>query len=80
MNVMRKTVGKMNQEMRLRDISDKSLIDLQEELYWVIFRARENAKNICEQAGFTPEEAGLQFLHPTIGPRKNYTMICLRVE
>ena len=65
---MKKKVGKMNQDMHLRDVSDKSLIDLQEELYWVIFRARENAKNICERAGFTPEEAGLQFLHPTIGP------------
>jgi hypothetical protein len=77
---MKKAVRMMNQAMQSRDISDKSLIDLQEELYWVILRARENAKNICEQAGFTPEEAGLQFIHPTIGARKNYTMICLRVE
>jgi len=80
MDEMKKPDKKISQSMRTRGIADKSLINLQEELYWVILRARENAKNICEQAGFTPEEAGLQFIHPTIGPRKNYTMICLRVE
>ncbi len=57
-----------------------SLTELQKELYWVILRARERARYICEQAGYTPEEAGLQFLHPTMGARRNYTMICLRVK
>lgn len=75
---MKNTAGNMNQAMRNRDMG--SLTELQKELYWVILRARERARDICEQAGYTPEEAGLQFLHPTMGARRNYTMICLRVE
>lgn len=75
---MTNTAANMNQTMRSSDMG--SLTELQKELYWVILRARERARNICEQAGYTPEEAGLQFLHPTMGARRNYTMICLRVK
>lgn len=75
---MTNTAANMNQTMRNSDMG--SLTELQKELYWVILRARERARDICEQAGYTPEEAGLQFLHPTMGARRNYTMICLRVK
>jgi hypothetical protein len=75
---MTNTAANMNQTMRSSDMG--SLTELQKELYWVILRARERARDICEQAGYTPEEAGLQFLHPTMGARRNYTMICLRVK
>lgn len=77
---MRRSVKIMNQVVKSRDISEQSLFELQEQLFWVILRCREKAKNMCMDAGFTPEEAGLQFIHPTMGGRKSYTMICLRME
>ncbi|MFY9398045.1 MAG: hypothetical protein WAR22_06770 [Desulfomonilia bacterium] len=75
---MKHRATNMNQAVEDRDM--RPLTELQKELYWVILRARERARYICEQAGYTPEEAGLEFLHPTMGARRNYTMICLRVE
>lgn len=77
---MKRSIRLVSQAVKERDISEKSLVELQEQLFWVILRCREKVKEMCLDAGFTPEEAGLQFNHPTIGTRKSYTMVCLRVE
>jgi hypothetical protein len=77
---MRRSVKIVNRAVKGRDISEQSLDELQEQLFWAILRCREEARNMCMDAGFTPEEAGLQFIHPTMGARKSYTMICLRME
>ncbi len=80
LNQMKRTVKLVSPVSKEREISEKSLAELQEQLFWVILRCSEKVKNMCIDAGFTPEEAGLQFNHPTIGPKKSYTMICLRIE
>lgn len=78
--MMRRSAKMSNHAVASREINERSLNELQEQLFWVILRCRERARSMCEDAGFTPEEVGLQFNHPTIGPRKRYTMVCLRVE
>lgn len=77
---MKRVVRCIEHDFKQREISQRSLTDLQEQLFWVILRCREKVTNMCEDAGYTPEEVGLQFLHPTIGQRKSYTMVCLRVD
>ncbi len=77
---MKRPVNLVNPAVKEREISEKTLNELQEQLFWVILRCREKIKDMCLDAGFTPDEAGLQFNHPTIGPKKSYTMICLRVD
>lgn len=77
---MKRSVKLVNPVIKEREISEKSLIELQEQVFWAILRCREKVKNMCMDAGFTPEEAGLQFNHPTIGPTKSYTMVCIRVD
>lgn len=68
-----------NQAITDKKPYDESLTELQEQLFWVILRCREKARSMCEEAGYTPEEAGLQFNHPMISRRRRYSMICLRM-
>lgn len=77
---MKRSVEFVNNDIKEREISERSLIELREQLFWVILRCREKVTNMCEDAGYTPEEAGLQFLHPIIGQRKSYTMVCLHID
>ena len=77
---MKRVTNLVTRELKEREISERSLTELREQLFWVILRCREKVTNMCEDAGFTPDEVGLQFLHPTIGQRKRYTMVCLHVD
>jgi hypothetical protein len=77
---MKRSAEYINQEIKEREISERSLTELREQLFWVILRCREKVTNMCEDAGYTPDEVGLQFLHPTIGTRKTYTMVCLHID
>jgi hypothetical protein len=70
----------LTQVINDREISERTLTELREQLFWVILRCREKVTNMCEDAGYTPDEVGLQFLHPTIGQRKSYTMVCLHMD
>jgi hypothetical protein len=77
---MKRSVTAVSHEFNEREISERSLTELREQLFWVILRCREKVTNMCEDARFTPDEVGLQFLHPTIGQRKSYTMVCLHID
>ena len=60
---MKKKVGKMNQDMHLRDVSDKSLIDLRKSstgLYSVPVKTRRTS----ERADSHPKKLGCSFSTP----------------
>jgi hypothetical protein len=77
---MKRLTNLIRHELKEREISERSLIELREQLFWEILRCREKVMNMCEDAGFNPDEVGLQFLHPIIGHRKSYTMVCLHID